>query len=191
MNDAETRCRSEVRVRRSLDGKATIYGYAAVFNSWSVDLGGFIERIMPGTFSRVISERQDVRALISHDTSLVMGRTKSGTLRLSEDERGLSFELDAPLGPVATHYIDAVERGDMDGMSFRFIARKESWNYDAEPVQRELLDVDIDEVSLVAYPAYTDTTAAIRSLEAHRRNQPLRTPWRERAMRRLRLALAE
>jgi phage head maturation protease len=79
----------------------------------------------------------------------------------------------------------------MDGMSFRFVAKKDAWDYDANPVQRELIDVDIDEISLVAYPAYPDTSAAIRSLEAHRRTQPLRTPRRDRAARRLRLAMAE
>jgi HK97 family phage prohead protease len=190
-HDAETRCQPEVRVRRNADGARIIHGYAAVFNSWSVDLGGFIERIQPGAFSRVISGRQDVRALVSHDTALVLGRTKSGTLRILEDERGLAFELDAPPGPIGEHYANAVERGDMDGMSFRFVAKKDAWDYDANPVQRELIDVDIDEISLVAYPAYPDTSAAIRSLEAHRRTQPLRTPRRDRAARRLRLAMAE
>lgn len=191
MNAVETRCRSEVRVRRNPDGRPVIHGYAAVFHSWSVDLGGFIERIRPGAFSRVIREQQDVRALVGHDTSLVLGRTKSGTLSIAEDDHGLAFELHPPDGPLAAHYVNAVERGDMDGMSFRFIAKKEAWNYDADPVQRDLIDVDIDEISLVAYPAYPDTSAAIRSLEAHRKIQPLRTPRRDRAARLLRLAMAD
>lgn len=194
MSDAEIRCRSEVRVRRNPDGKPVIFGYAAVFNTWSEDLGGFIERIRPGAFSRALREKQDVRALIGHDTKLVMGRTKAGTLRLAEDERGLAFELDPPSGVMASHYVDAVERGDMDGMSFRFVVPNRdghSWNRSVDPVQRELIDVDLEEISLVAYPAYPDTSAALRSLEAHRKTQPLRTPRRDRCARLVRLALAE
>lgn len=190
MNDAETRCQPEVRVRRNADGKPTLYGYAAKFNSWSQDLGGFIEKIAPGAFSRALREQQDIRALVSHDTSIVMGRTPK-TLRLFEDEIGLGFELDPPSSPLASHYIESVDRGDMSGMSFRFIAKKDAWSYDTEPVQRTLLDVDIDEISLVAYPAYNDTSVAVRSMQEYRKIQPLRTPRRDRQARILRLVLAE
>lgn len=182
---------AELRVERRADGKPTIVGYAARFHSWSQDLGGFIERIQPGAFGDDLARGADVRFLVNHDPSLILGRNKAGTLRLTEDDQGLRFEADPPEGPLAGHYVQAVERRDITGMSFRFYVDQEAWNFSADPVQRDLLKVRIDDVSLATFPAYLDTSAAVRSLESHRRSQPRRTPRCDRAVRLLKLAEAE
>lgn len=181
--------RAELRVE-TRDGKPVLVGYAAVYDSWSEDLGGFIERVRPGAFDRAIREGQDVRFLVNHNRDLVLGRSRAGTLALEADATGLRFTVTPPASDLAAHYIECVTRGDIDGCSFRFYVAKEAWNFSADPVQRDLIDVDFDDVCLATYPAYTDTSAAVRSLDEHRRSQPRRTTRRDRAGRRLRLAEA-
>ena len=102
----------------------TLHGYAAVYNVESEDLGGFRERIAPGAFSGVLDA--DVRALLNHDPSQVLGRTKSSTLRLFDEQRGLRFEVDLPESPLGENVREAVRRGDIDGASFRFVVDRDS-----------------------------------------------------------------
>jgi HK97 family phage prohead protease len=151
---------------RSEDDGRKIVGYAAVFNS-TTDLGYFEERIKPGAFRRPIKEQQDVRALWNHDANFVLGRTKSGTLRLIEDEVGLRIEIDPPATQTARDLVESIRRGDVDQMSFAFIAVKESWT-DRQGMLplRELEDVDLFDVSPVTYPAYQATSVGLRSAEA-------------------------
>jgi HK97 family phage prohead protease len=145
-----------------------IVGYAAVFDS-PTDIGGFFrEQIKPGAFAEALG-RDDVRALINHDEDLVLGRNKAGTLRLEEDEKGLRIELDPPDTQYARDLIVSMERGDISQMSFAFIARKQEWDDTTDPPLRTILDVELFDVSVVTYPAYPDTSAAVRSLEAFRR----------------------
>lgn len=153
--------------------KPKIVGYAARFDSDSVDLGGFIETIAPGAFKRSLAEAADVRALIDHDPSKIIGRTKSGTLALREDEKGLLSEIDPPDTQTARDLIACIERGDIDGMSFGFLCRKDEWTVGEEgkPERRRLLDVDLLDVSAVTFPAYPDTQVAVRSLQAVREEQ--------------------
>ena len=73
----------------------TAIGYASVFNRLSQNLGGFVERVAPNTFAKTIQE-SDVRGLFNHDANLVLGRSKSGTLRMQEDAKGLRYEIDLP-----------------------------------------------------------------------------------------------
>lgn len=144
-----------------------IVGYAAVFNS-PTDIGGmFREQIKPGAFRDAI-ERDDVRALIDHDSTLVLGRNKAGTLRLEEDEKGLRIEIDPPDTQYARDLMVSMERGDISQMSFGFIARKQEWDDSDEPPLRTVEDVELFDVSVVTYPAYPETSAALRSLEAIR-----------------------
>src|SRR6266545_6073742 len=91
----------------------TLVGYASVYGAVSGDLGGFRERIAPGAFAGVLDA--DVRALLNHDPNEVLGRTKSGTLRLADEQRGLRFELDLPDSPLGQNVREAVRRGDVDG----------------------------------------------------------------------------
>lgn len=140
----------------------TIEGYAAVFNKRARIGNYFEEQIMPGAFSKALSENADVRALFNHNWDAVLGRTKSGTLRLSEDEKGLKFELDLPDTTAARDLVASMERGDVDQCSFLFDATSETWDYNSEPAIRSVNEVELYEISIVTLPAYSDTEAAIK-----------------------------
>lgn len=139
-------------------------GYAAVFNSRSQDLGGFVEVIRPGAFARALD--MDVRALWNHDSNHVLGRTKNGTLRLREDEHGLYMEVDLPDTAMGRDVHEMVRRGDVDQMSFAFSVNKggEEWRKEDGQQVRELLDVALYDVSPVTYPAYEATSVSARAL---------------------------
>lgn len=137
-----------------------VTGYAAVFNSRTLLWEGLEEVISPGAFSRALSS-SDVRCLFDHDWSKVLGRTKSGTLRLEEDDRGLKFEVELPNTTVANDLIESMNRGDINQCSFGFIPTEETWDYNTDPVLRTVNEVDLFEVSIVSLPAYQDTEAAL------------------------------
>jgi len=169
--ESRRECRSmEVRELRAEnpdpDKGPVITGYAAVFDS-ETDIGGlFREVIRPGAFRRAIKEKQDVRALWNHDPNYILGRTKSGTLRLSEDKRGLKIEVDPPETEFAESLVASIRRGDVDQMSFAFTATEETWTERKdEPTLRELIDVDLYDISPVTFPAYDTTTVGIRTAE--------------------------
>lgn len=168
---------------REEDGKPRVFlGHAAVFGRRSLDLGGFFEVIRPGAFKRALSEKQDVRALIDHESSKILGRSTAGTLRLSEDERGLRVEVDYADTSYARDLAVSMKRGDITQMSFGFRMKKDEWRKEDGHDVRELIDVDLSDVSFVTYPAYPDTSAALRS----------RRDWQSRAKRvGLRLKLAQ
>ena len=185
----------EMRIEEYIAGRPTIIGYAAVFNSLSEDLGGFRELIRPGAFARGLPGA-DVRALVNHDPTLILGRNIAGTLRLLEDANGLRVEIDPPDTQVGRDIVTSIRRGDVNGMSFRFYVADggERWGSGPSGVVRELLDLEIDDVSVALYPAYRATEVSVRSLESldtFRRAQPRRTPLLDRAERLLRLVLAD
>jgi HK97 family phage prohead protease len=145
----------------------TIAGYAAVFNSVT-DIGGmFREQIAPGAFKS--SMAGDVRALFDHDTSHVLGRTKSETLRLKEDAHGLAVEIDLPDTQTGRDLRESMTRGDIDGMSFGFRVTKQEWDESGEIPLRTIREVELFEVSVVTFPAYADTEVALRSLDEARK----------------------
>ncbi len=154
---------TELRVKQQ-DGPRMITGYAAVFNTLSLDLGGFREMILPGAFAQTIGEN-DVRALFNHDANYVLGRNRAGTLRLREDENGLAIEIDLPDTQWARDLAVSVGRGDVTQMSFSFRTRKDEWlEVPGQGIVRRLMDVELFDVSLVTYPAYPATTAQARAL---------------------------
>jgi len=162
----ERRTFGDVRVDLSEDQK--IRGTAIVFNSRSVDLGGFTEIIMPEAVDRTIRDGLDVRALIDHDSAKVIGRTRSGTLSLRKTMRGLEIVVDPPNTSYARDLLESVGRGDISGMSFGFRVLDDEWRLeDGQPV-REVTDMVVSEVSVVSFPAYqeTDVSIAQRSLQA-------------------------
>lgn len=149
-------------------------GYAATFDA-TADLGAFRERIAPGAFRGAIGG--DVLALLDHDAGKVLGRTRSGTLHLSEDSKGLAFRLDVPDTQAGRDVLALAERGDLGGMSFGFLIPNggEEWDGDT----RTLRSIDLREISVVsAWPAYGGTEIALRSLQRYSGAQK-----RERALR--------
>lgn len=137
-----------------------VNGYAAVFNSRTLLWEGLEEVISPGAFSRALSG-SDIRCLFDHDWSKVLGRTKSGTLRLEEDDRGLKFEVELPNTTAANDLIELMSRGDINQCSFGFIPTEETWDYNTDPVLRTVNEVELFEVSIVSLPAYQDTEATL------------------------------
>lgn len=144
----------------------TLAGHAAVFNSPSHDLGGFVERVAPGAFARSLASGENIFALWAHDTKIPLGSTRGGKLTLSEDETGLAFSLDTSRFTPAQ--LGAAEDGELR-MSFGFVVRADAWTELVDgSYERTLLDVDLFEVSPVINPAYPDSTAGLRSLDAWR-----------------------
>ncbi len=156
----------ELRAVEGGDGM-TFTGYAAVFNSPSEPLP-FIERIAPGAFKRSLKARNDIKLLWNHDTGSVLGSTRAGTLKLEEDAHGLRVTAMLPETTLGKDVRTLVQRGDVNAMSFGFSvpANGDSWN--AEGTERTLRSVRIHEVSIVAFPAYSQTagTASVRSFDA-------------------------
>lgn len=161
----KTEKRNYVVAGMTVGESGKIVGYASVFNSLSLDLGGFQERVAPGAFDRALSQGQDVRALWNHDANYVLGRTKSGTLTISKDERGLSIEIDPPDVGWVNDLRKSIERKDVDQMSFQFRTVKDSWDEVDGKIIRTLIDVDLFDVSPVTFPAYEDTELQLRSMD--------------------------
>jgi HK97 family phage prohead protease len=162
----ETRTLIRTPEVRATENGRTIGGYAAVFNS-RANIGGYFEEVIaPGAFDDALM--QDVRALVDHDTGRVIGRTKAGTLRMKQDDMGLAVEIDLPDTTDGRDLATLIERGDVSGMSFGFVVTKETWDETMEPPMRTIQALDLREVSVVAFPAYDDTSIAMRSLEKSR-----------------------
>lgn len=153
---------------RSDGGRTVVSGYAAVFNSFFDELG-YREIIKPGAFARALQQSQDVRGLFNHDPNHVLGRTRSGTMRLYEDETGLRYEIDPPETTTARDVVESLKRGDISGSSFSFTVAPggETWRSEGDQYIRELTDLDLYDVGPVTFPAYTATTseAVQRSLD--------------------------
>lgn len=149
------------------DGTPKIEGYAAVFNSLSVEMWGFRERIAPGAFTETL-ENDDIRSLWNHNSDFVLGRVKSGTLALEEDDEGLRFEVQPPDTQWGRDALTSVRRGDVDQASFMFRTLKHDWSIDEnEQLIRTLLKVKLYEVSPVTFPAYPATQVSARGLELY------------------------
>lgn len=157
----ERRASLELRAKgRRLEGYAALYGV-------ETRIADFSEVILPGAFTDTLNERRDVLALVDHDPKAVLARTRSGTLRLCEDSRGLAFDLDVPDTGAGRDVLTLAERGDLGGMSFGFTVpdRGERWQGD----RRELRSVVLHEISVVsAHPAYEGTTVQARGRYLHR-----------------------
>lgn len=159
-----------------------IGGYAAVFNRLSEPIADFLgyefkEEIAPGAFAKTLKEA-DVRALWNHDANYVLGRNKSGTLSLREDDHGLAFDVTPPDTTWARDLMESMKRGDVTQCSFAFRVIKDKWTSERDKETgkrtdiRTLLEVRLYDVSVVTYPAYSDTDASVRSLAGTFRGAP-------------------
>ena len=156
-----------LEVKADENGRTVIRGYAAVFESESQDLGGFVEIVERGAFDEVMSSNPDVFGKYNH--TQVIGRTSSGTMRLMVDERGLRYEIDPPRSAAAV--VELIERGDVRGSSFAFRSRPadETWSRDANGrmIRRIKKFSFLGDAGPVDTPAYmaTETYVSKRALE--------------------------
>lgn len=160
----EKRYSAGIEIRAEGDTESKIGGYAIVYDSPTKIGGtyGWQEIIKPGAASRSIRERHDVRALYNHDPSLVLGRVQPGTLVLREDTKGVNFEVTLPDTQTARDLVVSIKRGDVTGCSFGFRTVTDNWRIVNGSDVREIFDVDLIEVSPVAFPAYEDTSVQVR-----------------------------
>jgi len=180
----EIRTLSEpVEIRADDDGEVRVAGYAAVFGEETSIGGAFIERIAPGAFAAAIERGDDVVFLVNH-AGLPLARTRSGTLSLSEDERGLYMEtvLDST-DPDVRALVPKMKRGDLDKMSFAFVPMRQTWDDSGDIPKRTIEDVALHDVSIVTTPAYDGTEIGLRSLELFRAERQAQS----QAIRRLRM----
>ncbi len=155
-----------LEVRQEGDDPPTLVGYASVFGKLSLPLGFGREKVQRGAWAASIAN-DDIRALWNHDSNIVLGRTKSGTLKLSEDKRGLKVEITPP---DSFQFMETIKRGDVDGMSIRFTVQEQKFkNLDKEDeTVRTILKGKLHEVSPVTFPAFPDTKVAVRSVQEWR-----------------------
>jgi HK97 family phage prohead protease len=146
-------------------GGSSFSGYAAVFDSDSEPLP-FVEQIRPGAFKRTLSARNNIKMFVNHDDTMVLASTRSGSLRLSEDNRGLRVDADMPDTTYARDLSTLMKRGDVDSMSFGFHVPRggDEWSDDGQ--RRFLNEIALREVSVVTgFPAYESTSATIRKAQ--------------------------
>ena len=165
---------SEARAA-SGDTPRRIGGYAANFDVPTVIGGMFREVLAPGCFGQTLARGDDVLSLFNHDQNFVLGRTSNRTLTLSQDNKGLAFEVTPPETSWASDLMTSVERGDITACSFAFIATREEWDESGEIPTRTILQCDLYDQSVVSSPAYQGTSAGMRSsaqavLDAHKRS---------------------
>lgn len=156
---------TELRFTDGTDAQPPRFVGLIPFNSLSVDLGGFRERIMPTAFRSTLASGADIRALANHNSDQLLGRITNKTLRVAETDKGLAVEIDMPNVSYANDLRELVKRGDIRGLSFGFLVDDKGQKFVSEGGQtiRELHDIKLREVSLVTMPAYPDTSVAVRS----------------------------
>jgi HK97 family phage prohead protease len=154
---------TEFRVADTPEGKR-LEGYAIVWNSRSVDLGGFVEVVAPTALDESLRTNPSVIMLRDHDSSIVLGRAPK-TLTLSKDAKGLRFSCLLPKTQQADDLAVSIQRQDVQSCSFGFQTIRDSWSKDSTGQSvRTLEQINLSEISAVTFPAYPDTSVATRSL---------------------------
>jgi len=156
--------RSIISEMTAEEEKRTIAGYAVKWNELSEQLGFFREKFSKGAFKDSLLDKQQM-ALWNHNTDVVLGSTRNQTLRLSEDEVGLRFEIDLANTTQANDIYELVKRGDINGVSFGFYAELEDWEDRSDTAVRTINRADLIEISPTPFPAYSQSEVNVRSLE--------------------------
>jgi HK97 family phage prohead protease len=155
----------EIRMEDATTDGMKFTGYAAVFNSDSEPLP-FTERILPGAFKRSLKSRNEVKLFKNHNMDDVLASTRSKTLKLTEDSKGLLAEAVLPNTTAGRDLAELMKRGDVHSMSFGFSVPNRGDKWSADGMTRELKEIRLHEVSIVTgFPAYEATTASVRSLD--------------------------
>lgn len=176
---------TKFETREDQNGKKAISGYFSVFNSETELWPGAFESIDPGAFAETLGN--DIRALTNHDTTLVLGRNKAGTLKLEADSRGLWGEITVNENDSdALNLYERVKRGDVDQCSFgfRILEEETEWRDDGT-VKWTLKKVDLHEVSVCTFPAYEDTGVQARHEEVEQYREKQNEQWRHNLSSRL------
>lgn len=169
---------------RETDGKLYISGYFAVFNSEYEIFPGASERVAPGAFDETLPS--DIRCLIDHETRLVLGRTKPGTLTLKADSRGLWGEVEInPNDQDAMNLYERVKRGDVDQCSFGFDIIDEEFEDFGNKVRWTIRKVKLYEVSVVTFPAYEETSVTARKRQLNEMRKKDNELWKHRMIEKL------
>jgi uncharacterized protein len=168
MRELERRTQlSKIEMRGKPGDGAILSGYVAKYDVpsevlWETGKGRFVEYIAPSAFLKTIQEA-DIRATRNHDPNLIVGRTRNlNNIRFMPDGEGLYHELDVPDTAVARSLYEDIELGLIDNMSFVFRTIQDSWDKSKEIPERRLLEVGLDDIAYVAYPAYRQSTAEAR-----------------------------
>ena len=163
-----------------------IEGYFAVYNSDYVINEDMSESIAPGAFSDTLGN--DIRALTNHDTSLVLGRNKAGTLELRDDSRGLWGRIKInPNDQDAMNTYERVKRGDVNQCSIGFeILDEETEFFDGGRVHWTIRKINLFEVSVCTFPAYAETSVSARMHDAEEAKKRSSEAWKERTLQKLR-----
>lgn len=163
----------ELSIRNDMENPdiMAIKGYVVKFNERSQLLyDEWYERVAKGAFAKSLEENT-IKALWNHNSDIVLGSTKSKTLKLEEDDIGLRFDLELPNSSQAKDIYESIKRGDVDGVSFGFYIRDngDKWEYlkEEDIYERTLLDIDLIEISPTPFPAYPTSEVGKRSLEAN------------------------
>ena len=166
MNVERRYARSPIEFRAAKSGGVgTLAGYAAKYDTLSQNLGGFVETIQRGAFDKSLSDGLDVLARYNHDDSHLLGRTASGTVRLSSDDTGLMYEVDLPDTQVGRDLAVLAARGDVYQSSFAFYTVTDEWGVTEQGFpMRSLIATRLVDVAPVNTPAYLDTSSGLRSL---------------------------
>jgi HK97 family phage prohead protease len=155
----------DFELREGVAGSMSFRGYAAVYNSPSEPLP-FTETIAPGAFDKTLRSRNNVKMYLNHDSTLVLASTRAKTMKLTSDSKGLLVESDLPDTSYARDLSVLMERGDVDSMSFGFSVPSGGDRWGSDGMTRELRQIRLHEVSVVTgFPAYSATSAALRSLD--------------------------
>ena len=155
---------ADMEIRADGDGM-TFRGYAAVFDSWSEDLGGFRETIAPGAFARTLKRDRNLRMFLNHNTDSLLATTRAKTLTLTEDDKGLLAEARLPDTSLGRDTAELLRRGDIDSMSFGFQVDPKNQRWSEDGTERTLNEIRLFEVSPVTgWPAYPATSASVREL---------------------------
>jgi uncharacterized protein len=188
---------AELKTEAKDDSPGTLSGYVTKWNILSHDRGGYRDLFRENAFANLSEDGSDVHAYRDHDTTVYLGRTTNGTLRLVPDEIGLKFSLDLPDTQDGRDTAALVRRGDFGGMSFGYLANEYQWRKQDNGPVREHLSGQLVEISVVFSPAFPKTSVELNALDEPNPevlvslNQWLGTPRRNSAARRIKLAEIE
>lgn len=169
MMETETRyIKQPVELRAVEDGPGVLTGYAATYNRYSQNLGGFVEQVAPGAFAKSLGDRVAVVARYNHDDNYLLGTTEAGTLTLESDTTGLRYDVVLPDTTAGNDVGKLAKRGDLRYSSFAFRVLEDEWSVTDQGFPlRTLLNVQLVDVAPVNTPAYLDTSTGMRSLATH------------------------